>query len=342
MTDEHQTDEALTDDLADEDASAISVEIGEDQIGNRLDKALAGTLADISRSRLQAIINDGGLVDTDSGTTITNPAQKLTRALKLRLTLPEAVEATPEPEDIPLNIVFEDEHLLVLDKPAGMVVHPAAGHGRGTLVNALLHHCGDSLSGIGGVRRPGIVHRLDKDTSGLMVVAKSDQAHQGLAAQFADRSLSRRYTALAWGTPSPREGQIDAAIGRHNQDRKRMTVLEHGGKPAITHYKVTKVFGLLAAAVECQLETGRTHQIRVHMTSIGHPILGDPLYGETRAARKALKRAPEAVRKAIPEGRQALHAHAITFHHPITQTRHDYTSPLPDDLLLLMDQLLTM
>ncbi|MEM6903485.1 MAG: pseudouridine synthase, partial [Pseudomonadota bacterium] len=207
-------------DLTDDEAgqAALIVNITEDQLGDRLDKALAAKLPDLSRSRIQAIISAGGLT-TPQGDVLTNPAQKISDAITLKLIVPIPEQATPEPEDIPLDIVFEDAHLAVINKPAGLVVHPAAGHGHGTLVNALLFHCGDSLSGIGGVKRPGIVHRLDKETSGLMVVAKTDQAHQGLANQFADRSLSRRYTAVVWGTPSPRDGQIDAAIGRHHQDR---------------------------------------------------------------------------------------------------------------------------
>lgn len=319
----------------------VTVTLTDDDVGQRLDKALSVQLDQFSRARLQGLMQEG-MVSDSTGTVFDNPALKLKQPVTLTITIPEAVEAKPVAEDIPLDIVFEDEHLLVINKPAGMVVHPAAGNYSGTLVNALLYHCGDRLSGIGGVKRPGIVHRLDKETSGLMVVAKSDQAHNGLAAQFADRSLSRQYTALIWGAISPREGQIDAAIGRHPHDRKKMTVVDTGGKHAITHYETIERFGLAASLIECRLETGRTHQIRVHMTSIGHPLLGDATYGETRQSRRLRQNLPEEIRSKIPTERQALHAWKIKFTHPLTKETQEYTSALPDDLTLLIDALRTI
>lgn len=319
----------------------VTVTLTDDDVGQRLDKALSVRLDQFSRARLQSLLQEG-MVSDSTGTVFDNPAQKLKQPVTLTITIPEAIEAEPVAEDIPLDIVFEDEHLLVINKPAGMVVHPAAGNYSGTLVNALLYHCGDRLSGIGGVKRPGIVHRLDKETSGLMVVAKSDQAHNGLAAQFADRSLSRQYTALIWGAISPREGQIDAAIGRHPHDRKKMTVVDTGGKHAVTHYETIERFGLAASLIECRLETGRTHQIRVHMTSVGHPLLGDATYGETRQSRRLRQSLPEEIRSKIPTERQALHAWKIKFIHPLTKETYEYTSALPDDLSLLIDALRTI
>ena len=320
---------------------SLDLSLGPDAIGQRLDKAMADRLDDLSRARVQQLITAGQVV-SDGGQLLINPSMKLQSSLSLTITIPPADDPIPQPEDIPLNVVYEDADLLVLDKPAGMVVHPAAGHATGTLVNALLHHCGDSLSGIGGVRRPGIVHRLDKETSGLMVVAKHDQAHHGLADQFADRSLSRRYQALVWGHPNPSSGSVDAAIGRHPQQRKKMTVMEQGGKPACTHYQTLESFKRIASLVECRLETGRTHQIRVHMTSVGHPLLGDAIYGDTRFARRQAGLLPAEIKARIPIDRQALHAFHIEFTHPLTKQRLEYTSMLPRDISLLIEQLRTM
>ena len=317
------------------------VALEQDAVGQRLDKAMADRLEDLSRARIQQLMTDGHVTDS-TGKAHRDPSMKISAPMVLTITLPPADDPIPLAEAIPLTVVYEDEHLLVIDKPAGLVVHPAAGHATGTLVNALLHHCGDSLSGIGGVRRPGIVHRLDKETSGLMVVAKHDQAHQGLSAQFADRSLSRRYQALVWGHPSPADGLVDGAIGRHAQHRKKMTVVEQGGKPACTHYRTLAVFKRIISHVECRLETGRTHQIRVHMASIGHPLLGDSLYGDTRFARRQAGLLPDDIRHNLPDDRQALHAYHLEFTHPLTKQRLQYTSLLPPDIALLIEQLRTM
>lgn len=313
--------------------------------GDRLDRALADALAGagdlgagLSRSRLKSLIEQGCVAV--GGQTIVDASHRVKpgRTLSVTIQVPAATAAQPQPQDIPLNILYEDEDLLVLDKPAGLVVHPAAGNHDGTLVNALLHHCGDRLSGIGGVRRPGIVHRLDKDTSGLMVVAKTDRAHQGLSAQFADRTLSRTYIAVIWGMPAVREGELEANIGRHPHDRKRMAVVEKGGKPAITLYRVLKTLRLHAALVECKLMTGRTHQIRVHMTEMGHPLIGDPLYGKVRPARLKNMR-PEAREAALAFPRQALHAVGLEFIHPVTGDHMEFESPLPCDIQHLIAEL---
>jgi len=313
------------------------VEIG--SAGDRLDKALADGLAQVgglSRSRLKALIEQGRVAT--GGQTIVDASYRVKHGQVFTVDVPAAEPAVPIPQDIPLTILFEDEDLLVVDKPAGLVVHPAAGNADGTLVNALLHHCGDRLSGIGGVRRPGIVHRLDKDTSGLMVVAKTDRAHQGLSAQFGDRTLSRTYQAVVWGMPEPREGEVEGNIGRHPTDRKRMAVVTHGGKPALTLYRVLRPLGIQAALVECRLMTGRTHQIRVHMAQVGHPLLGDALYGKVRNARVA--RLSAAAQGALTDlGRQALHAMRIEFVHPVTSRRLSFVSPLPDDILHLIHRL---
>ena len=253
------------------------VDTGPGDAGARLDKLLAGALADLSRSRIKALVLAGGLVA--GGETITDPSYRVKPGQRFALTVPEPVPATPVGQDIALTVVYEDADLIVIDKPAGLVVHPAAGNHDRTLVNALIAHCGASLSGIGGVLRPGIVHRLDKDTSGLIVAAKNDVAHSSLAAQFADRSLTRVYRALVWGLPSPPVGEIEGAIGRSPRNRKKMAVMTRSGKPALTRYRLIEAFGAAASLVECRLATGRTHQIRVHMTHRGHPVIGDALYG---------------------------------------------------------------
>lgn len=299
--------------------------------GARLDKALAEA-AGLSRARVQALIDEGRV--EIAGKPATSASMKVAEGTAFRITVPPAIDAAAAPEDIPLAIAFEDAHLIVVDKPAGLVVHPAAGNLTGTLVNALLHHCRGELSGIGGVARPGIVHRIDKDTSGLLVVAKTDAAHEGLAAQFAAHSVHRRYVAVCAGHPSPAEGTIDARIGRSDADRKKMTVLPNNssrGKSAITHYTVIERLAG-AAVIECRLETGRTHQVRVHCASISHPLLGDPAYGRT----------PKSLRPVLDQtgfARQALHAAELGFQHPVTQEMVQFRSDLPADMTELIDQL---
>lgn len=286
----------------------------------RLDRALAKAVPDLSRARLQTLINQGSVIGED-GTPLTRPSLKLQGPLTVSIEMPELEPAAPKPQDIPLDIVFEDEALLVVNKPVGLVVHPGAGNPDGTLVNAVLHHCRGRLSGIGGVARPGIVHRLDRETSGLMVVAKNDAAHHGLADQFADRDgrgegLSRVYRAVVHGRPMPAQGLIEAPIARHPKDRLRMAVRE-SGKPSATRYKIVELLGHKFAAIDCTLLTGRTHQIRVHMGHIGHPLVGDPLYGKRGGP-------------SFP--RQALHAWKLSFDHPVTGNPLSFEAPMPDDL----------
>jgi 23S rRNA pseudouridine1911/1915/1917 synthase len=265
---------------------------------------------------------------------VTSASAKVAAGTPFRIILAAAMPAAAQPEDIPLVVAYEDQHLIVVDKPAGMVVHPAVGHITGTLVNALLHHCRGNLSGINGVARPGIVHRIDKDTSGLLVIAKSDAAHEGLAAQFAAHTVHRRYIAVCAGHPSPAEGTIDARVGRSDADRKKMTVLPNNssrGKSAITHYRVHQRLDE-AAQIECRLETGRTHQVRVHCASIGHPLLGDPAYGRTpKQLRPVLER--------LGFARQALHAAELGFQHPLTGEMVQFRSNLPQDMAELIDEL---
>ena len=296
------------------------------EAGERLDRILAAHLATLSRSRLKKLI-ETGQVSLD-GETINDPSMRVKGGQSFVVALPAPVADRPEPQAMPLNIVYEDDQLLVLDKPAGLVVHPAPGNPDRTLVNALLAYCGDSLAGIGGVRRPGIVHRIDKDTSGLMVIAKTDLAQQKLSADFAAHSLTRSYLAIVRGVPSPREGTIATRIGRSRANRKKMAVVASGGKDAVTHYRVLRGLGLRAALVECRLATGRTHQIRVHLTSLNHPLIGDQTYGRSRTAGL-----PEAVR-AFP--RQALHANLLGFNHPLSGKYVEFTSPLPADMVELI------
>ncbi|MEN3974798.1 RluA family pseudouridine synthase [Emcibacter sp. SYSU 3D8] len=318
--------------LSDQTVEAI---IGDGDGGDRLDKALAAALPGMSRARIQQLLAAGMVarVDGHQARTIDNASAKVKPGERYLLTVPPAVEAVPRGEDIPLNVVFEDAHLIVVDKPAGLVVHPAAGHAVGTLVNALIAHCGDSLSGIGGVRRPGIVHRLDKDTSGLMVAAKTDAAHNGLAAQFHAHSIERAYRAVCWGAPRPRHGTIETQIGRSTANRKKRAVLKSGGKHAVTHYAVEAVYGdpsaPVACMIECRLETGRTHQIRVHMAHIGHTVIGDPMYGGGRRA-KGLPPAAQEFLKTFH--RQALHAGVLGFEHPVTGKLLKFESELPSDI----------
>ncbi|UYV15600.1 RluA family pseudouridine synthase [Porphyrobacter sp. ULC335] len=297
----------------------------------RLDKALAEATG-LSRARVQGLI-DEGRVDV-AGKTATAASMKVAEGTPFRIIISAAMPAQAAAEIIPLNVAYEDAHLIVVDKPAGMVVHPAVGNITGTLVNALLHHCRGQLSGINGVARPGIVHRIDKDTSGLLVVAKSDAAHEGLAVQFAAHTVHRRYIAVTAGHPSPATGTINARVGRSDSDRKKMTVLPNissRGKTAITHYKVLERLNE-AAVIECRLETGRTHQVRVHCASIGHPLLGDPAYGRTpKSLRPVLER--------LGFARQALHAAELGFVHPVTGENIRFSSDIPQDMAELIDEL---
>jgi len=312
------------------------------EAGARLDRFLAGALtatdAALSRSRIKALLQDG-MVSKD-GATITDPSHRVKPGERYRIALPAPEDATAKPQAIALAVVYEDADLLVIDKPPGLVVHPGPGQPDKTLVNALLAHCGASLSGIGGVKRPGIVHRLDKDTSGLIVVAKNDETHHALAAQFAGRTIDRAYLAVVWGVPAPAAGRIEGNIGRHPQQRKKMAVVGAGrGKPAATRYRVLKRFGGDAASlVECRLETGRTHQIRVHMAHIGHPLIGDPVYGRRTPARtKSLAAGTLDAVRAF--SRQALHARLIGFDHPKTGERLKFESDPPHDMRELVRSL---
>jgi 23S rRNA pseudouridine1911/1915/1917 synthase len=309
--------------------SNITATIAADAAGWRLDRALAAAVPTLSRERLKALISSGRV--TGPAGLVRDPSAKAI-AGAYQVSVPEPAPAHNEAQDIALDIVFEDEHLLVVDKPAGMVVHPAAGNFDGTLVNALLHHCAGRLSGIGGVARPGIVHRIDKGTSGLLVVAKTDRAHEGLAAQFAKHSIDRRYLAVVSGLPSPLEGKVDAPLARSSANRQKMAIVEGSrGKRAVTHYKVLRRLNE-SALVECRLETGRTHQVRVHMTSLGHPLLGDPAYGRTKSVhREVLKR--------LHFERQALHAAELGFIHPVTEEVLSFKSAVPSDMQELLSAL---
>ncbi|MGE4323732.1 MAG: RluA family pseudouridine synthase [Sphingobium sp.] len=309
--------------------SILTAVIADEQAGMRLDKALSDLLPDLSRERIKALILSGQVTGADLPVV---PSAKVVAGQSFQIAIPAPVTAEASAQDIPLSIVHEDAHLVVVDKPAGLVVHPAAGNLDGTLVNALLHHCSGQLSGIGGVARPGIVHRIDKDTSGLLVVAKSDRAHEGLAAQFKAHTIDRLYAALTYGVPVPASGIIDSWIGRSDADRKKMAVQREGrGKHAVTHYRViTRLHG--AALVECRLETGRTHQVRVHMAHIGHPLIGDPLYSRTKKGFKSIL-------ETLGFKRQALHAKRLGFIHPVTDQQLSFDSPLPADMQELLSQL---
>ena len=320
---------------ASEASQERSLRVEDGAAPERLDRVLARAFDDLSRARLQALVRDGQV--RRDGTVVRDPALKVAGGSRIALSLPAPLAAEPAAEALPLAVVHEDDDLVVIDKPAGLVVHPAAGHEDGTLVNRLIAHCGASLSGIGGVRRPGIVHRLDKDTSGLLVVAKNDLAHRGLSAQFADHgrsgALERAYLALVWGVPEPRAGTIRANLARSQRNREKIAVVRDGeGRVAVTHYRVEAQpdAGGVTALLRCRLETGRTHQIRVHLSHRGHPLLGDPTYGgafRTKAARLA-----DAARAALDAlGRQALHAAELGFLHPRTGERLRFQSPLPAD-----------
>lgn len=308
----------------------MSTTIAAEMDGWRLDRALATLVPTLSRERIKALISTGQVML--GGAAARDPSAKARTGATYTLTIPEPVPATAEAQDIPLEIVFEDEHLLVIDKPAGLVVHPAAGNLDGTLVNALLHHCAGRLSGIGGVARPGIVHRIDKDTSGLLVVAKTDRAHEGLAKQFAAHTIERRYMAIVNGLPNPVNGTVDAALGRSPQNRKKVAIVDADrGKRAVTHYRLLQPLKD-AALVECQLETGRTHQVRVHMASIGHALIGDPVYGRTKPAHREIL-------KELEFHRQALHATVIGFVHPVDRKNCRFESKIPDDMQRLFSNL---
>lgn len=330
-----QTDSAVTD---------FSFEASTGDAGVRLDKFLAErpeiVAAHLSRSRLK------GLIEADrvsiNGAIAGEPARKLAAGDVVSLIVPPPEPAEPQAENIALNIVHEDDHLIVIDKPAGLVVHPASGHETGTLVNALIAHCGESLSGVGGVKKPGIVHRIDKDTSGLLVVAKTDAAHHGLSRLFADHGrslpLTREYLAFVWGVPDRAHGTIETSLGRHSIQREKMAVVsEARGREAITHWEKLADYGV-ASLIACRLETGRTHQIRVHMAHIGHPLIGDATYGS--GFKTKIAKLPENARQAVEKlGRQALHAATLGFEHPQTREELVFESDLPADLQALKDAL---
>jgi 23S rRNA pseudouridine1911/1915/1917 synthase len=316
--------------------------VGNDQAGWRLDRFLANALGDISRSRLQQLIEGGAVRHTRK--TIRDGNFRVKPGEAYTVQVPPPAPAEPQGQAIPLHVVYEDEDLIVIEKPAGLVVHPAAGNPDGTLVNALIAHCGSSLSGVGGIARPGIVHRLDKDTSGLLVAAKTQRAMGSLAKQFANHTIERAYHAVVWGAPRAGEGVVEGLIGRNPFDRKRMAVLRGGGKEARTRYRLIEKFGDVekpfASLVECRLETGRTHQIRVHLTHIGHPLIGDPSYGKSRQAPRAKSTAQEVAYAAAANfPRQALHAFILGFHHPTLHKPMRFESPWPADLSRLISAL---
>lgn len=322
----------------------LTFSVDESDNGSRLDKVLTAHAAEMSRARMQALIKQGHV--TLDGSTVVDPGQRLRTGQDVAIRIPEPVAAEPQAERLPLEILYEDEALIVLNKPAGMVVHPGAGREEGTLVNALLAHCGDSLSGIGGVKRPGIVHRLDRLTSGVMVVAKTDRAHRSLSSQFAahgrDGRLHRQYRGFCWNAFIRPTLTIDARIGRHPTSRRKMAIVpEPHGRDAVTHAMRIFEYGegsLIVTEFAAQLETGRTHQIRVHLTSEGHPLIGDPVYGRGFANREA--QLPARVRAAIEAlSRQALHAELLVFEHPVTGEEMEFEAGLPSDMQSLQTAL---
>jgi 23S rRNA pseudouridine1911/1915/1917 synthase len=307
--------------------------------GMRLDRFLAALVSDLSRSRLQALLAQG--VVTRGGETIGDSNWRVKPGDTYEIAVPVPAPALPEAQDIPLSVVYEDKDLIVIDKSAGLVVHPAAGNPDGTLVNALIAHCGKSLAGVGGVARPGIVHRLDKDTSGLLVAAKNDRAMASLAKQFAARTIERAYHAVAWGAPRAGDGVIEGDIGRNPFDRKRMAIVRNQGKPARTRYRMLERYGsdarAFASLIECRLETGRTHQIRVHLAHLGHPLIGDQVYGRARKPPRAKSEAEQVAYAAAAEfPRQALHAWLLGFQHPITHKQMRFESKWPEDFATLI------
>ncbi len=318
----------------DPDPDRREVTVGAAEAGQRLDRLLAARLDGLSRSRLKGLI-EAGMVGA-GGATITEPSTRVKPGQTFAIVIPETVDAEPEGQALALDVVYEDSHIIVIDKAAGMVVHPAPGNPDRTLVNALIAHCGRSLAGIGGVRRPGIAHRLDKDTSGLIVAAKTDAAHKGLVEQFARRSVERAYSAVVWGLPAPAAGTIAGNIGRSPRNRKKMAVLTRGGRPAETRYRLRRSFADGAVGLlDCRLLTGRTHQIRVHLSHIGHPLIGDRVYGRQGARR--LGRLPERARAAVEAvSRQALHARTLGFRHPATAEDLRFESDLPPDIKSLI------
>jgi 23S rRNA pseudouridine1911/1915/1917 synthase len=305
------------------------VAIARQTAGGRLDKVLSQSFPAHSRTRIKALIEQGNV--TLLGAKVTDPSQRVKQGEVWVIIVPPTAPAKPAAQFMELNVVHEDDQLIVIDKPAGLVVHPAPGNPDRTLVNALIAHCGESLSGLGGEARPGIVHRLDKNTSGLMVAAKNDLAHRHLAGQFAEHSLERAYYAVVWGIPTKKTGEISGNIGRNTRNRKKMAVVKRGGKPASTGYRVIRVLDSWASLLECRLATGRTHQIRVHLASIGHPVIGDPQYG--RAGRRRLSGPDSPLSQAAAKiGRQALHAFLIGFTHPTRAERMVFRSELPNDI----------
>ena len=304
--------------------------------GTRLDRLLAQHLPQLSRSRVKALVVAGQV--TADGATISDPSHRVKPGQNFAIAVPDARPAKPKGQVIALDVVYEDADLIVVNKPAGMVIHPAPGNPDMTLVNALIAHCGASLSGIGGELRPGIVHRLDKDTSGLIVAAKNDLAHRALSAAFAAHDIERAYLAVVWGMPVPPAGEIGGNIGRHPTDRKKMAIVARGGKAALTRYRVLRPLGLAASLVECRLATGRTHQIRVHMAAIGHPVVGDPTYGRMTAARTGVLSA--GTREAVQDfHRQALHAYLLGFRHPGSHAPVRWEAELPSDMRALIQVL---
>jgi 23S rRNA pseudouridine1911/1915/1917 synthase len=317
------------------------IRVDEADAGLRLDQFLARSVPELSRSRLQALIAEGRV--GCAGRTIGDANRRVKPGERYEIHVPPPLPAEPEAQAIPLSIVYEDSDLIVVDKPAGLVVHPAAGNRDGTLVNALLAHCGD-LAGVGGVARPGIVHRLDKDTSGLLVVAKNERAMKSLAKQFAAHAVERAYQAVVWGAPRPRDGLVEGNVGRSPFDRKRMAVLRGQGKPARTRYRTLEQFGPperpFAALLECRLETGRTHQIRVHLAHIGHPLIGDSTYGRARTPPRPKTPAEKVAYQAVASfPRQALHAGVLGFFHPARQEMLRFESPWPADFAHLVNAL---
>ena len=318
----------------------IRITPSREQAGQRIDRLLAEAIGAISRSRVKVLIDEGAL--SRDGSPVTEPAEPARAGMIYTLLIPEPAPAAPRPQSIPFPILYEDRDLIVLDKPAGLVVHPAPGNPDGTLVNALLAHCGPGFTGIGAEKRPGIVHRLDKDTSGVMVAAKTQLANDALTAAFAARDLDRTYLALCWGLPTALSGEIEGAIGRDRRDRKRMAVVGHGGKAALTYYRVIRGFGgqgsWPVALVECRLATGRTHQIRVHMSFRGHPIVGDPLY--LRRIPAESKNLPDPIRRRLLDfPRPALHAASLGFRHPRTGAVLRFETPPPADMAAVVAML---
>ena len=317
-------------------AASFAVVAGPDAQGQRLDRFLANASSSLSRSRVKSLIEQG--YAHRNGDVVKDPSEPVRSGVTYKLDPPPARPAIPQAQAIPLPILYEDTDIVVLDKPAGLVVHPAPGNEDGTLVNALLAHCGHQLTGIGGERRPGIVHRLDKDTSGIMVVAKTQLANTALTAAFAVRDIERAYLALVWGSPNPIADDIQGAIGRDKHDRKRMAVVTRNGKPALTRYRTLRVWGASVALLECRLATGRTHQIRVHLASRGNPVLGDPLY--LRRVPAAARALPEPVRRRLLDfPRQALHAARLGFVHPRNRETMAFSTDLPADMADLVASL---